>query len=67
MKKIIVGACLFLSGSIIFSFCLLYTAFEGCVPSEIQGERFLAIVLLITGGCLMGYDLLKGREDKEDF
>lgn len=64
MKKVIVGACLFLSGSIIFSFCMLYPAFQGCVPSDVQGEKLLSIILLIAGGCLMGYSLLKDNRGK---
>ena len=64
MKKTIAGACLFLSGSIILSVCILYPAFQGCVPTDVQGEKFLSIILLIAGGCLMGYDLLKDRQGK---
>lgn len=65
MKNIIAGASLFLSGCIIFSFCILYSAFQGCVPSDVQGERVFSIILLVVGGCLMGYELLKGKLGKQ--
>ena len=64
MKNTVIGAALFLAGSIIFSACILYVAFEGCVPSEVQGEKLLSIVMLILGGCIMGYELLKSKKDK---
>lgn len=63
MKNVVIGAVLFLAGSIIFSACMLYGAFEGCVPSEVRGENLLSIVMLILGAFLMGYELLRSKKD----
>jgi len=33
---------------------MLYVAFEGCVPSEVQEENLHSIAMLVLGGCFMG-------------
>ena len=66
MKNTIIGACLFLAGSIIFAACIIYPSFEGCVPSEVFGERLLSIAMLIIGGCLLAYELYKSFTNKNE-
>ena len=64
MKETIIGGFLFLSGCILFSCCMLYTAFEGCVPSDVRGEKLMAVFLLVVGAGIMTYSALKDRRDK---
>ena len=66
MKNTMIGACLFLAGSIIFAACILYPAFEGCVPSEVFGERLLSIAMLMIGGCLLAYESYKSFTNKDE-
>ena len=66
MKNTIIGACLFLAGSIIFAACIIYPAFEGCVPSEVFGERLLSIAMLIVGGCLLALEFYRSFADKNE-
>ena len=65
MKKTIIGGFLFLGGCIIFSCCMLYVAFEGCVPSDVQVEKLFSVFLLVLGVGLMVYSsILKDNHDK---
>lgn len=66
MKRTIIGACLFLAGSILFAACTIYPAFEGCVPSEVFGEKLLSIAMLVLGGCLLAYEFYKSFANKDE-
>lgn len=66
MKNIIIGACLFLAGSLIFSACIIYTAFDGCIPSEVLAERLLSVIMLVLGACLMAYEAYKAFINKDN-
>ena len=66
VKRTIIGACLFLAGSILFAACTIYPAFEGCVPSEVFGEKLLSIAMLVLGGCLLAYEFYKSFANKDE-
>lgn len=66
VKRTIIGACLFLAGSILFAACMIYPAFEGCVPSEVFGEKLLSIAMLVMGGCLLAYEFYKSFANKDE-
>ena len=53
MKRVLAGSSLFVSGSIIFAACTICASFEGVVPSEVQGERLMAGLLMIAGIVVM--------------
>ncbi len=63
MKHTIIGGFLVLGGCIIFSCCTLYLAFQGRIPSDVQGEKLLSIILMIAGVGLMVYGGLNGKPD----
>lgn len=66
VKRTIIGACLFLAGSILFAACTIYPAFEGCVPSEVFGEKLISIAMLVLGGCLLAHEFYKSFANKDE-
>ena len=59
MKQILIGGFLFLGGCIIFAACLICPCFEGVVPSQVQGEKILSVLLMGIGIVSMAWDFLK--------
>ena len=53
MKQIVTGGIFFLGGCILFAACMICTAFDGVVPSDVQSEQFLAILLMIVGAAIL--------------
>mgnify|MGYP003292912544 CR=1 FL=1 len=49
MKRVLAGSSLFVGGSIIFAACTICASFEGVVPSEVQGEKFIAGLFMVAG------------------
>lgn len=45
---------------------MIYPAFEGCVPSEVFGEKLLSIAMLVLGGCLLAYEFYKSFANKDE-
>ena len=66
VKRTIIGACLFLAGSILFAACTIYPAFEGCVPSEVFGETLISIAMLVLGACALAYEFYNSFANKSE-
>ena len=66
MKRTIIGACLFLAGSMVFAAWRIYPAFEGGGPSEVFGEKLISIAMLVLGGCLLAYEFYNSFANKSE-
>lgn len=56
MKRTLTGACMFLGGCMIFSAYMVCVSFEGVVPSDMQGERAMSILLMLIGMVIIGWE-----------
>ena len=45
---------------------MIYPAFEGCVPSEVFGEKLISIAMLVLGGCLLAYEFYNSFANKSE-
>lgn len=66
VKRTIIGACLFLAGSILFAACMIYPAFEGRVHSEVFGEKLISIAMLVLGACALAYEFYNSFANKSE-